>query len=127
MNKFVLIASFLLLLTACTRTEIIPCSKKEGCQMTCKEKLILCKKICVDNCQNCQKISKVKAIKGYNQFVREKHLQGGMVTRRPRAYRDPLECIKTTCNCMADYNVCLQAKTGLIKKSLQTNRLCTYL
>jgi hypothetical protein len=40
------------------------------------------------------------------------------------SYRDPLQCRKVTCNCHADYQVCIQSCSGVIHKQLRVASAC---
>lgn len=64
------------------------------------------------------------AMKSYGRYVHEQEVQGGMVIQELKSYRDPLQCRKVSCNCMADYNVCVQGMSGIIHKRLQVNPAC---
>ncbi len=79
------------------------------CKLSCQQKNIICRKLCYDNCFNCIKIDCKKAKRSYNEYVREQFIVSGIIVRRLNSYRDPLQCLKTTCDCCADYRVCQQS------------------
>lgn len=95
------------------------------CSRTCVQNLEICKKKCVDNCPNCTLKANLSAVRHYAQYVNEKKIEGELITRELKSYRDPLQCRKITCNCAADFNVCTQNCTGVIQKQLRIVPKCT--
>lgn len=94
------------------------------CKSNCQERLNSCKQVCHNDCQSCAVEMKANTICSYNRYRHEQDVQGGIMVRELKSYRDPLQCRKTTCNCLADYNVCKQSCTGRIRKRLQVSPAC---
>lgn len=80
-----------------------------SCQGCCKQVLAHCQDHCVNNDRCCRSKGCLATIKSYHQYKKEQCMQGYGVVRRLNSFRDPLQCRKTTCNCMADYRVCMQS------------------
>lgn len=109
---------------ACLFLLVFGCTKHVEIDNACAKQLADCRLLCEDNCQNCINKSINSAVKSYNRYVQEQKTQGGMVIQQLKSYRDPLQCRKISCSCMADYNVCLQGRSGIIHKRLQVNTAC---
>ena len=84
----------------------------------------VCKERCVDNCAICSAKADYSAIKNYDEYVHEKIIEGGTITRSLKSYRDPLQCRKVTCNCYADLSICEQTCAGIIHKQLRAVPYC---
>lgn len=81
----------------------------QACQGPCQKQFHECTVRCTDDCKQCADRAHALAVKGYNQYKREACVQGGFIARQLQSYHDPLQCRKTTCNCLADYQTCVQA------------------
>ncbi|KTD16165.1 acyltransferase [Legionella jordanis] len=92
------------------------------CQITCEQKARACKATCRNNCQGCCASSTKTTLKNYRRYRHEVCVKGDFLTLQLNSFRDPLQCRKTTCDCRADYQVCVQACSGMVYKSLQ--RIC---
>ncbi|MBA2650103.1 MAG: acyltransferase [Legionella sp.] len=95
------------------------------CQMHCRENLELCHATCSNHCAHCENSAAASAACGYDQYLQEIEVQGGIIARELNSYRDPLQCRKITCNCSADFNLCSQGCTGIIQKQLRAKPYCT--
>lgn len=95
-----------------------------SCLASCAQKGNQCNKVCDLNCQNCRIKSNCTTAKGYNVYRREQSIQGFGVARELNSYRDPLQCRKVTCNCQADYQICMQSCGGVIHKQLRVASAC---
>lgn len=123
--RMVLCMAIMALVACATQQASVQCAKNRAdCQKNCQERLKICSEVCDNSCQNCSWASKCSAVRQYNKYKQEQYVQGGIIARELKSYRDPLQCRKTTCNCWADYNVCAQSCTGLIHKRLQVGPAC---
>lgn len=95
-----------------------------ACKMSCVKRAQVCNKLCHNNCKRCIIGSCRKANSHYQRYRHEQCLKGGIIARNVNSYRDPLKCRKVTCNCRADFSICVQSCTGAIKKRLQAPPLC---
>lgn len=112
-------------LLACGKShDVINPANLRHCQAKCVKQLQRCHHQCDNDCQQCIVPAEAVAEVQYQQFVHQQTIQGGLVARDLKSYRDPLQCVKTTCNCQADYYQCAQACTGTIHKRLQSPLTC---
>lgn len=113
-------------LMACTKQHDDETAKARfrSCQMQCLQQNKACIKACDNGCIQCLVPAYATADHHYRQFVHQQTVQGGLIARDLNSYRDPLQCLKTTCNCHADYRQCAQACTGTIHKRLQSPLSC---
>ncbi len=114
----------LLLLTACTSTRFQHNSKVMQCVNQCNLKAQYCQRHCGNNCPNCTLMSYQNSKARFIKYLHECDIQGKIVLRELNSYRDPLQCRKVTCNCVADLEVCKQNCSGIIYKRLQTAPNC---
>lgn len=115
-----------LLLASCSNQPMTLNNKSEvkQCKMRCMQKFSVCKTQCTDNCRHCRAQSHAEMCKSYANYVREKQIKGEMLDRELKSYRDPLQCRKVTCNCVADLDTCMQGCTGVIQKRLMPLPYC---
>lgn len=111
-----------LLLTACTNPRLA--NDLALCKKKCQLQFNSCSLVCRNNCSQCGKAANCSATRHYNQYKREQLIQGRVIVRELNSYRDPLQCRKVTCNCLADSNVCTQSCGGIIHKRLQPVPAC---
>ena len=116
----------LLGLVACASQQLVVkrINDRGLCKNVCQERLNSCNHECHNNCQECTQGSNCSTARDYNKYKHEQCVQGGIIARELNSYRDPLQCRKTTCDCYADYNVCIQSCNGLIHKRLQAAPVC---
>ena len=95
------------------------------CKMSCSQRLESCSQKCTNNCPTCSAESSYTSTSNYLKYVHEKQVQGGIVARGLKSYRDPLQCRKVSCNCIADFLACKQNCTGVIQKRLGSVPKCT--
>lgn len=126
MNSLVRIFCFILFfsLLACTTKNSIRGQELAQCNMTCVTHFEFCKQNCVNNCPNCSCAAKQKAGVNFTKYVYENKVQGKKVMRELNSYRDPLQCRKVTCNCVADLMICKQSCSGVIQKRLRAVPNC---
>jgi hypothetical protein len=89
---------------------------RAACSLACDKRLEDCRQNCYNSCRCCRKEANLVKARNYSKYKREQCVQGYEVVRICDAYREPLRCSKTTCNCIVDYQVCQKAcaiKTGL--------------
>lgn len=99
-------------------------SQFANCAASCETRAIACKKICRNNCQNCSTANSRKAAKNYAHYIKERCVRGDIIALQLNSFRDPLQCRKVTCDCRADFQVCMQACGGVIHKRLQPAPVC---
>jgi hypothetical protein len=86
------------------------------CKMICVQHLEFCQKNCKNNCPTCSSDSNYSSRLNYCKYVHEEQVQGGYITRGLNSYRDPLQCLKVSCNCPSDFITCNQYCTSVIQK-----------
>lgn len=107
------------------KVSVINPKSVEQCMMTCMQHHDYCKQNCVNNCPNCSAAASETAAVNLFKYVHEKQVEGGYITRGLNSYRDPLQCRKVSCNCVADLFTCKQGCTGVIQKRLRSVPLCS--
>ena len=117
----------ILCLTSCAMHQNIALhpSSQNQCKNRCMQQFETCKNICVDNCHTCSVKANQSSASSYAKYVGEEEIEGGIIARQLKSYRDPLQCRKISCNCYADFNTCTQSCTGVIQKRLQAVPNCT--
>ena len=98
--------------------------EKRSCVKMCETRLSTCAQVCDKSCADCAHGANQTMRDRYQGYTHDRYVQGRAVTRQLQSYRDPLQCRKTTCNCMADYRVCAEACSGKIHKRLQVAKTC---
>ena len=94
------------------------------CNATCTQHFESCKQNCVDNCPTCSWNSTRQSAANFSKYVNERKVEGKKVMRELNSYRDPLQCRKVTCDCIADLTACKQSCSGVIHKRLQALPNC---
>lgn len=94
------------------------------CKQACQQQLEICSRVCHNSCSKCSKNACQGTRKRYNRYQHEQCVRGEFVMRELQSYRDPLQCRKNTCDCQADYRVCVQSCAGKIRKRLQVVPAC---
>ena len=97
---------------------------KRACIKQCQIKQTACQKVCSMGCKQCEVKAKESMMKRYKTYVHEQCVQGERVALQLQSFRDPLQCRKTSCDCPADYRVCVGSCRGNIQKSLQVTPFC---
>lgn len=90
----------------------------QSCKMACLSHYQLCKKQCVDNCAKCSAKSAHSSSTQFLHYDKQQGIQGMAVNRELNSYKDPLQCLKISCDCAADLDVCKQGCTGIVQKQL---------
>ncbi len=123
-----MIASFLsMCLLGCSFTpkqDAKHAQAERACIDQCKIKQSACMKACSDSCIKCSKEQRSKMIKRYKTYIHEQCVQGKRVALQLQSFHDPLQCRKTSCDCPADYRVCVGQCRGKIRKYLQIAPFC---
>lgn len=94
------------------------------CKAHCSAALKRCEHVCRNNCQNCTKLSNIESAVHFNQYKHQQNIQGSIAALELQSFQDPLQCRKPTCDCRADFSVCLQACGGKIHKRLTVVNPC---
>lgn len=128
MHRMIRIVLSLMLvgLVACaTQDGIMQRQNMAVCKVSCMEKYTFCSHVCHDNCSQCTQGANLGAKTTHQAYVHEMCVRGGTIARELKSYRDPLQCLKSTCNCTADYRICVQACGVVIQKTLQVPGTCS--
>lgn len=96
------------------------------CKLACEKTLAHCAKTCRNNCDRCTRAAAIMTTAKYNRYIQQQIIKGKIIALQLNSFRDPLQCRKMTCNCMADYQICVQA-CGSVEtpKRLQHIPLCS--
>ena len=124
MVRSVLYSAFFLLCSCANNSFFQDKTVLNTCVATCEHRANLCATSCQNNCQNCLASARESTVSGYKHYIHEQCVRGGIITRQLKSYRDPLQCRKITCNCPADYQVCMQSCGGVIHKQLRVASVC---
>jgi len=122
-----ILAAVIILLTACTHhTSTTPAKQDYAtCAASCEKRAEQCNSRCRNNCQQCQAYTDQITARHYGKYVSEQYVKGRTIARNLNSYRDPLQCRKVTCNCRADFRICIQESCGgVVKKQLQAAPYC---
>lgn len=111
----------MLLLSACAYfdSQHQQFDQNRRCHAHCDQRYQYCTHICDDNENLCRMKAKANAAVHFAQYKHRQQVQGQVVAAELAAFRDPLACRKTTCDCDQDKNMCKQACRGSIRKRLQ--------
>ena len=122
----VMFSCLVMLLTSCVsyNAYITHINKRIACNRACQQRLTVCNKQCDNSCFNCCLIANQRAARDYERYKDQQRIQGSVIIRQLNAYRDPLQCRKTTCECVTDYRTCRQTCTGKNPKQLQVAPDC---
>ncbi|KTD61667.1 acyltransferase [Legionella spiritensis] len=125
-SRVVLLIGLALFLASCVSMTKQPGDKQAfaACRVACQQAAKQCNRVCRNNCPQCTAYANQTAARHYRKYVHEVCVEGGIIARDLKSYRDPLQCRKTTCNCRADYQVCMQSCGGVIHKRLQVSPVC---
>lgn len=93
------------------------------CLSSCRQHFDACQHKCANSCRICKAKSNISTNIRYEKYYHQQKLQGMAVNRNVESYKDPLRCLKISCNCVADLDACEQACTGLVRKQLKANPL----
>jgi len=93
---------------------------KQACDKACQTRWYQCSRVCDQDSALCNAKADAMAAVHFNHYKRQQCIKGEGITLELKAFRDPLACTKTTCECVQDYDVCKQACQGSIYKRLQT-------
>ncbi len=121
-----LVGFFIVLMTSCStyQTFIVHAQNMKNCKLACEERLKQCSQVCRNSCQNCTKLSNAEAAVHFIQYKKQQNIQGQIVALEMKSFQDPLKCRKTTCDCKADFGLCIQSCRGIIRKNLRVVTHC---
>ena len=122
--RFILCFTVILLASCANQFSVERINHRAMCINTCKLHVKECSKTCENNCQQCNQLSNDSTSHNYNKYKHEQCVQGGVIARDLNSYRDPLQCRKISCDCLADYTLCAEACDGIIHKRLQIAPVC---
>ncbi len=97
---------------------------ERACVEQCRIEKDSCYRRCTDSCTRCERQENAAMKKRYKTYVHEQCVQGERVALQLQSFRDPLQCRKISCDCPADYRVCVSTCRGTIRKYLQVTPFC---
>lgn len=99
-------------------------AKVAACRASCKQRFNACQLTCRNSCGQCTAYAAQSSSESYLYYKHEQYVKGGIIARDLKSYRDPLQCRKATCSCVADYYVCSQSCGGVVRSQLQVAPVC---
>lgn len=120
LNRFGLIVCMLVLnACVCYRAPLYDkMTTNRACYTACTQRLHRCSRICDQNSALCDAKDYARAAVHFNHYKRQQCVKGDGIEIELGAFRDPLACMKSTCECVQDFDVCVQACRGKIVKRL---------
>ncbi len=124
--RVVFVACALLFVLSCTSNpkDVAEAQDKRSCEQVCLKNQQSCLRTCDKSCATCQVRENEKMVRLYKTYVHEQCVQGKRVALQLQSFRDPLQCRKSSCDCPADYRVCMSACAGPVYKRLQVTPVC---
>jgi len=92
---------------------------KKSCYSDCGARFRYCSTVCDQNAKYCNEKADALAAVHFNQYRRQQAVIGALATLEMNSFRDPLACLRSTCECTKDYEVCRASCRGHIYKRLQ--------
>ena len=80
-----------------------------ACKDTCQYNSQNCHKLCSDDARNCQANVMANTKASYARYVCQQKVQANDIALELQSFRDPLQCKKITCDCLADARLCAKA------------------
>ncbi len=78
------------------------------CKDICQQQSLKCQKLCNNDARHCQAFVMGNARKSYAKYVHQQRLQANDIALELQSFRDPLQCKKITCDCLADARMCVK-------------------
>lgn len=75
----------------------------------CKDRLDTCIPMCKNNCEQCKRLADRTATKNDCRYRAQQQIKGEIALLELNSFRDPLQCLKVTCDCQADYRACTRS------------------
>ncbi len=94
-------------------------SSKNACHHRCQAQLRTCVRLCHLNRRDCSIDADKQAARRYQHYIHEQNVQGKPIILELKSFRDPLQCQKTSCECLPQARVCRQFCEGTIRKRLR--------
>ena len=96
-----------LLLVSC----VSPNDQREihACKDVCQHKSQNCQKVCGDDGRHCLENVMTHTKESYARYVAQQRVQAKDIALELQSFRDPLQCKKITCDCLADARLCAKA------------------
>ena len=107
-----------------TKKEEVHAQQQRACINQCGIEKSKCLEHCQYSCKHCEKYESTKMAARYKKYIHEQNIQGKRVALQLQSFRDPLQCRKASCDCQADYRVCVGQCRGKIRKQLQVKPFC---
>jgi hypothetical protein len=119
--KSSLMISMVLGLSACMSSVDLAAQRHERqvCEHRCDTRAQQCQTQCRDNRDSCAQQVQANTKKNYKAYRNGRCIEGKIPILELQSFRDPLQCLKKTCDCADDYRVCKRACSGIIDKRLQ--------
>ena len=121
MRNFALLVLCCLSLGACSQYHDFQDKIKahQHCAKACKTRMHFCNKFCRNDPAQCKRWADASATVHFGHYRQEKLIQGEPIGSELQGFRDPLACKKVSCDCLADFDLCIQTCQGNIHKRLQ--------
>ena len=122
----VILCFVLISLAGCVNHQVarLRANDQISCNKSCEQRFKACGEVCHNNCNECAQSAHLDSVRNDNKYKHEQDIRGGVVALELKSFRDPLQCRKITCDCLADYTVCAESCKGLIHKRLQITPVC---
>ncbi|PJD93597.1 MAG: acyltransferase [Legionella sp.] len=120
--KVICVGLSLLMMSACSyyHHERQVVAQKKTCYANCVKKCKHCLDVCDQNTTVCQAKADAMAAVHFSQYRHQQNVQGELTMAELKSFRDPLACLKTTCDCVQDKRVCQQSCDGKVYKRMQS-------
>ena len=122
--------NFIRILGYCLAILLVSCASHTtlenlaACKNQCELRNQQCQRVCNNDYKHCHASAKHSTNIYYNHYRHEQAVKGAEAVLELQSFHDPLQCLKTTCECSADYRVCKQSCNGKIRKRLQAPSAC---
>lgn len=94
------------------------------CIAQCLDVKAECAHQCSHSCAQCADEENHKMTQRYKQYIHEQNVQGKRLALQLQSFRDPLKCRLASCDCAADYRVCVGQCKQNIRKQLTVKPFC---
>lgn len=122
LNIRLLLSIAILMLSSCSyyyqhQEQVV---RGKACYRHCEQQNDQCTQICDDNQNVCRAKNDAMTAARFVRYQHQQAVKGQIMIAELPAFRDPLACRKTTCDCEQDKRMCKQACRGTIYKRLQS-------
>ena len=79
-----------------------------ACKDICQQQSLKCQNLCNNDARHCQAIVMDKTLESYSKYVHQQRVQANDIALELQSFRNPLQCKKITCDCLADLRMCVK-------------------